>query len=170
MSIELVMLSNHLILCLPLLLLPSIFPSIRVFSIRWSKDWSFSISPSNEYLGLISFRVDWFDLLAIQGTLSLTQFKSSRSLWSAFLMVQLSHLYTTTGKIRNFCTWLFWNLQSCRKNWEISSSYFAIKYFHLFFISHVHVTTSSMKTSILFCSLFYITIQKHCLTHSRHHK
>ena len=104
MSIVSVMLSSHLILCLPLLLLPSIFPSIRVFSIRWSKDWSSSITPSNEYLGLISFRIDWFDLLAVQGTLSLTQFKSSRSLWSPFLMVQLSHLYMTTGKIRNFCT------------------------------------------------------------------
>ena len=75
MSIESVMPSNHLILCYPLLLLPSIFPSITVFSnesvlhIRWSKYWSFSISPSNEYLGLISFRIDWFDLLAVQGTL-----------------------------------------------------------------------------------------------------
>ena len=83
MSIELVMPSNHLILCRPLLLLPSIFPSIRVFSkesvlhIRWPKYWSFSISLSNEYLGLISFRIDWFDLLAVQGALkSLGQFKS----------------------------------------------------------------------------------------------
>ena len=87
--IELVMPSNHLILCLPLLLLPSIFPSIRVFSnepvlcIRWPKYWSFSfsISPSNEYSGLISFRIDWFDLLAVQGTLkSLLQFESSKAL------------------------------------------------------------------------------------------
>ena len=101
MSIELVMPSNHLILCHPLLLLPSIFPSIRVFSsesvlcIRWPKDWSFSfsISPSNEYSGLVSFRIDWLDLLAVQGTLkSLLQHQSSKAtiLWhSAFFMVQL---------------------------------------------------------------------------------
>ena len=104
MSIELMMPSNHLIL-LPLLLLLSIFPSIRVFSneltihIRWPKCWSFSISPSNEYSGLISFRIDWFDLLAVQGTLkSLLQYHSSKEsiLWhSAFFMdvVQLSHDY-----------------------------------------------------------------------------
>ena len=110
MSIESVMPSNHLIPYCPLLLLPSIFPSIRVFSnesvlhIRWPKHWSFSfnISPSNEYLGLISFRVDWFDLLAIQGTLkTLLQHHSSKAsiLWhSAFFMVQFSHLYMTTGK------------------------------------------------------------------------
>ena len=110
MSIESVMPSNPLILCCPLLLLPSIFPSIRVFSnesvlhIRWPKYWSFSfnISPSNEHLGLISFRMDWLDLLAVQGTLkSLLQHHSSKPsiLWhSAFFIVQLSHPYTTTGK------------------------------------------------------------------------
>ena len=110
MSIKLVMPSNHLVLCHPLLLLPSNFPSIRVFSkesvlrIRWPKDWSFnfSISPSNEYSGLISFRMDWLDLLAVQGTLkSLLQHHSSKAsvLWcSAFFMVQLSHPYMTTGK------------------------------------------------------------------------
>jgi len=102
--------SSHLILCSPLLLLPSIFPSIRVFSnesalcIRWSKYWSFSysISPSSEYSGLISFRMDWLDLLAVQGTLkSLLQHHSSKAsiLWhSAFFIVQLSHPYMTTGK------------------------------------------------------------------------
>ena len=102
--------SNHLILCRPLLLLPSIFPSIRVFSnesvhrIMWQQYWSFSfsISPSNEYLGLISFRMDWLDLLAVQGTLkSLLQHHSSKAsiLWrSAFFIVQLSHPYMTTGK------------------------------------------------------------------------
>ena len=101
MSIELVMPSNHLILCHPLLLLSSIFPNIRVFSnesvlyIRWPKYWSFNISPSNEYSGLISFRIDWFDLLAVQGTLSL---KASILRYLAFIMVQLSHLYMTTGK------------------------------------------------------------------------
>ena len=110
MSIELVMASNHLILCHPLLLLPSIFPSIRVFSnksalcIRWPKYWSFSfsISPSNENPGIISFRMDWLDLLAVQGTLkSLLQHHSSKAsiLWhSAFFTVQLSHPYMTTGK------------------------------------------------------------------------
>ena len=110
MSIESVMPSKHLILCHPLLLLFSIFPSIRVFSsesalhIRWSKYWSFSfnISPSNEYLGLISFRIDWLDLLAVQGTLkSLFQHYSSKASilqCSAFFIVQLSHLYMTTGK------------------------------------------------------------------------
>ena len=102
--------SNHLILCCPLLLLPSIFPSIRVFSnvsvlcIRWPKYWSFSfsISPSNDYSGLISFRIDWLDLLAVHGTLkSLLQHRSSKApiLWClAFFIVQLSHPYMTTGK------------------------------------------------------------------------
>ena len=110
MSIESVMPSNHLTLCHPLLLLPSIFPSIRVFSnesvlpIRWPKYWSFSfnISPSNEYSQLISFRMDWLDLLAVQGTLeSLLQHYSSKAsiLWhSAYFVVQLSHPYMTTGK------------------------------------------------------------------------
>ena len=109
MSIESVMPSNYLF-CRPVLLLPSVFPSIRVFSnqlflrIRWPKYWSFSfsISPSNEYSGLISFRIDWFDLLAVRGTLkSLLQHHSSKVsiLWhSAFFMVQLSHPYMTTGK------------------------------------------------------------------------
>ena len=109
-SIESVMLSNHLILCRPLLLLPSIFPSIRVFSnestlhIRWPKYWSFSfsISPSNEHPGLISFRTDWLDLLTVQGTLkSLLQHHSSKASilqCSAFFTVQLSHPYMTNGK------------------------------------------------------------------------
>ena len=108
MSIESVMPYKNLILCHLLLLLPSIFPSIRVFSnelavhIWWPKYWSFSISPSNEYSGLIFFRIDWCDLLAVQGTLkSLLQHHSSKAsiLWrSAFFMVQLSHPYMTTGK------------------------------------------------------------------------
>ena len=108
MSIQSVMLSNHLAFSRPLLLLPSIFPNIRVFSnesvlcIRWPKDWSFSITPSNEYPGLTSFRMDWLDLLAVQGTLkSLVQHHSSKASilqCSAFFMVQLSHPYTTTGK------------------------------------------------------------------------
>ena len=109
MSIVLVMLSNHLILCHPLLLLPSIFPSIRVFSnesvfhIRWPKYWSFNfnIRPSNEYSGLISFRMNWLDLLAVQGTLKSLHHHSSKAsiLWrSAVFTVQLSHPYITTGK------------------------------------------------------------------------
>ena len=110
MSIELVMSSNHFILCRTLLLLPSIFPSIRVFSnesalhIRWPKYWSFSfnISPSNEHARLISFRMDWLDLLAVQGTLkSLLQHHNSKASIlrrSAFFTVQLSHLYMATGK------------------------------------------------------------------------
>ena len=110
MSIESVMPSNHLIFCRPLLLQPSIFPSIRIFSsesvlcISWPKYWSFSfsISPSNEYSGLISFRIDWLDLLAVQGTLkSLLQHHSSKASilqHSAFFLVQLSHPYMTTGK------------------------------------------------------------------------
>ena len=114
MSIELVTPSNHLVLCHPLLLLLSTFPSIRVFSkesvlrIRWSKYWSFSfsISSSSEYSGLISFRIDWFDLLAVQGTLkSLLQHHSSEAsvLWHlAFFMIQLLHPYVTTGKKHSF--------------------------------------------------------------------
>ena len=111
--------SNHLILCQPLLLLPSIFPSIRVFSnelalrIRWPKYWSFSynISPSNEHSGLISFRMDWLDLLAVQGTLkSFVQHHSSKIsiLWcSTFFIVQLSHPYMTTGKTIALTRWTF---------------------------------------------------------------
>ena len=110
MSIQLVMPSNHLIHCLPLLLLTSIFPSVRVFSkefilyTRWPKFWSFNftISPSNEYLGLISFRMDWLDLLAVQGTLmNLLQYHSSKALIlprSVSFIVQLSHPCVTTGK------------------------------------------------------------------------
>ena len=116
---ELVMPSNHLILCHLLLLLPSIFPSIRVFSnksvlrIRWPKYWSFSfnISPFSEHPGLISLRMDWLDLLAVQGTLkSLLQHHSSKAsiLWcSAFFLVQLSHPYMTTGKIIALIRWTF---------------------------------------------------------------
>ena len=117
MSIKPVMPSNHLILCHPLLLWPSTFPSIRVFSnestlcMRWTKYWSFSlnISPSNEHPGLISFRMDWLDLLAVQGTLkSLLQHHSSKAsiLWcSAFFIVQLSHPYMTTGKTIALTRW-----------------------------------------------------------------
>ena len=108
MSIEFVMPSNHLIPCVPLLLLSPIFPSIRVFSIesllciRWPKYWSFSINPSNEYSGLISFRINWLDLLAVQGTLkNLVQHHRSKASilqCSAIFIVQLSHPYMTTGK------------------------------------------------------------------------
>ena len=119
MSTEPVMPFNHLILCCPLLLLPSIFPSIRVFSdesalhIRWPKYWSFSfnISPSNEHSGLISFRMDWLDLLAVQGILkSLLQHHSSKASilrHSAFFIVRLSHPYMTTGKTIDLTRWTF---------------------------------------------------------------
>ena len=119
MSIELVIPSNHLILCHPLLLLPSIFPNIRVFSnepalhIRWPKYWNFSfnISPSNEHPGLISFRMNWLDLLSVQGTLkSLLQHHSSKASilrLSAFFIVQLSHPYMTTGKTIVLTRWTF---------------------------------------------------------------
>ena len=119
MSIELVMPSNHLILCRPLLLLPSVFPSIKVFStesalhIRWPKYWSFSFNMrlSNEHPGLISFRMDWLDLLAVQGTLkSLRQHHSSKASilrHSAFFTVQLSHPYMTTGKTIALTRWTF---------------------------------------------------------------
>ena len=119
MSIESVMPPSHLILCRPLLLLPSTFPSIRVFSsesalhIRWPQYWSlsFGISPSNEYSGLISFRIDWLDLLAVQGTLkSLLQHHSLKTsvLWcSYFFIVQLSHSYMTTGETIALTRWTF---------------------------------------------------------------
>ena len=120
MSTESVMPFSHLILCCPLLLLPSIFPSIRVFSngstlpwFRWPKYWSFcfSISPSNEYSGLISFKIDWFDILAVQGTFKgLFQHHSSKVSilqHSVFFMVQLSHLYMTTGKTIALTMWTF---------------------------------------------------------------
>ena len=126
--------SNHLILCCPLLLLPSIFPSIRVFSnesvvcIRWPKYWSFnfSVSPSNEYSGLISFRIDWFDLLAVQGTLkSFLQHHSSKASilhCSAFLVVQLSQPYMTTGILPLSVLYVFTKplLNGCQK---LSSSF-----------------------------------------------
>ena len=107
--------SSHLILCCPLLLLPSIFPSIRVFSnestlrIRWPKYWSFSfnISPSNEHSGLISFRIDWLDLLAVQGTLKSSQFKSIHSSALSSLYIQLSYPYMTTGKTISLTRWTF---------------------------------------------------------------
>ena len=119
MSIQSVMPSSHLILCCPLLLLPSIFPNIRVFSteaalfIRWPKYWSFSfnISPSNEHPGLICFRMDWLDLLAVQGTLkSLLQHHSSKAailLCSVFFIIQLSYAYMTTGKTTALTRWTF---------------------------------------------------------------
>ena len=117
-SIELVMPSNHLILCHPLLLLPSIFPSIRVFSnesalcIMWPKYWSFSfnISPFNEHSGLISFRMDWLDLLAVQGTPKSLQHHSSKASIlqrSAFFIAQVSHLYMITGKTTALTRWTF---------------------------------------------------------------
>ncbi|CAN0556138.1 unnamed protein product [Rangifer tarandus platyrhynchus] len=133
MSIESVIPSNHLILGRPLLLLPSVFPSIRVFSsesvlcIRWPKYWSFSISPSNEYSGLICFRIDWFDLFAVQGALkSLLQHHSSKASilqHSASFTVQLSHPYMTTGKnialtICTFVSKIMFLLFNMLFNWD----------------------------------------------------
>ena len=131
MSMELVIPSNHLILCHSLLLLPSIFPSIMVFSnesvlcIRWPKYWtfSFSISPSSEYSGLISFRIDWLDLFTVQGTLkSLLQHHSSKASilrHSAFFIVQLSHPYMITGKTIALTRWTFvGNVMSLLKNFN----------------------------------------------------
>ena len=114
MSIESMMPSNHLILCCPLLLLHSVFLSIRVFSneqalrIRWVKYWSFSISPSNEYSGMISFKIDWFHLLAVQGTLKSLQHHSWKAsiLWlSTFFMIQFSHSHMITGKTIALTIW-----------------------------------------------------------------
>ena len=130
MSIELVMASNHLILCHPLILTPSIFPSIRVFSnesalrIRWPKYWSssFKINPTNEHPGLISFRIDWLDLLAVQGTLrSLLHSSKASILWrSAFFIVQLSHPYMTTGKTISSSVVAF---SSCLQSFPASGSF-----------------------------------------------
>ena len=132
MSAELVMPSNHLILCRPLLLLSSIFPNIRVFSnesalcTRWPKYWSFSfnISPSNEHPGLISFRMDWLDFLAVQGTLkSLLHHHSSKVSilrCSAFFIVQLSHPYMTTGKTTALTRWTFVKLCGSQQTVENS--------------------------------------------------
>ena len=114
-SIELVMTSKHLILCHPLLSLPSVFSSIRVFfnesvlHIKWPKYWSFSIIPSSEYSGLISIRIDWFDLLAVQGTLKsqLHSLKASVAQHSTFFMVHLLHFYMTTGKNIDLSIWIF---------------------------------------------------------------
>ena len=134
MPIEFVMPSNHLILCHPLLLLLSIFPSIRIFSsesvlcIKWSKYWSFifSISPSNEYSGLISFRMEWLDILAVHGTLkSLLQHlnsKASSLQHSAFFIVHLSHPYMTTGKNIALTRWTFVGKVSHKRTWLLEKT------------------------------------------------
>ena len=141
MSVESVMPSNHIILCCPLLLLPSIFPCVRVFSnesalcFRWPKYWSFSISPTNEYSGLISFIIDWFDLLTVQGTLKrLLQHHTSKAsiLWcSAFYIVQLSYWYMTTGKTIALARQIFFG--------KVTSVLFYIFHFHMYFyIFHLY--------------------------------
>ena len=162
MSIESLMSSNHLILCRPLLLLPSIFPSIRVFSnesalhLRWWKYWSFSfsISPSSEYLGLISFRIDWFVLLTVQRTLKgLLQHHSSKASVfrrSAFIMGQLSHPYTTTGKTMALSAKWYFNKQSWFQLWFIQPG-----------ISHD--TRCSVQFS---CSVVSNSLQPHGLQHT----
>ena len=153
--------SNHLILYRPLLLLPSIFRSIRVFSnesalrIRWPKDWSFSfsISPSNEYSGLISFRTDWLDLLAVQGTLkSLLQhhsLKASILRHSAFFMVQLSHPYMTTGKTIALTVYIYMNL--CRQS-DVSAFEYTVLVCHSF--SSKKQASFNFMAAVTICSDF----------------
>ena len=153
-SIELVMPSNHLILCHPLLLPPLIFPSIRVFSNesalcnRWPKYWSFSfnVSPSSEHPGLNSFRMDWLDLLAVQGTLkSLLQHHSSKAsvLWcSAFFLVQLSHPYMTTGKTIALTRWTF-----VSKIMSLLHSR-TLLFYYVIFLNNVHLNSHSCMQNI----------------------
>ena len=161
MPIESVMSRNHLILCLPLLLPLSIFPSIRVFSnesvlwIGWPKYWSFSftISPSNEYSGLISFRVDWFDRLAVQGTLkSLLQYHCSKASilqCSAFFIVQLSHLYMSTGKNMALTRWTF-----------VTAFYYAVLVCHSF--SSKELVSFNFMAAVTICSDFGAQEKKVC--------
>ena len=160
---ELVMPSNYLILSCPLLLVPSVFPSIRVFSnesvlcIMWPKYWSFSISPSNEHPGLISFRMDWLDLLAVQGTLkSLLQHQSSKTsiLWcSAFFIGQLTHPYMTTGKtIALTRRTLFGKVTSLLLNHKNLRSFFA---FDCQIVSSFMVTYRSFSLPQRWGTIFY---------------
>ena len=164
MSIELVMPSNHLILCHSLLLPPSIFPSIRVFSnesvlhIRWPKYWSFSfnINPSSEYSGLISFRMDWLDFFAVQGTLkSLLQHHCSKASilrCSAFFTVQLSHPYMTIGKTITLARWTFVG--------EVMSLLFNM-------LSRLVITFLPRNSVQFSCSVVSDTLQSHELQHAR---
>ena len=164
MSIESGMPSNHLILCCPLLLLSSIFPSIRVFSnesalhMRWLKYWSFSfsISPSNEYSGLISFRMDWLDFFAVQGTLkSLLQHHCSKASilrCSAFFTVQLSHPYMTIGKTITLARWTFVG--------EVMSLLFNM-------LSRLVITFLPRNSVQFSCSVVSDTLQSHELQHAR---
>ena len=171
MSIEKVMPSNHLILYRPLLLLPSIFPSIRVFSnesalhIRWPKYWSFSciISPSNKYSGLVSFRMDWLDLLAVQGTLkSLLQHHSSKASilqCSAFFIVQLSRPYMTTGKTIALTRPTFVD--------KVTSLLFnMLSRFVIAFLPRSNVLISWLKEQVTICSDF--GAQKNKVSHCFH--
>ena len=161
MSIASVMPSNHLILCHPLLLLPPLFPNITVFSkesapsIRWPKYWSFSISPSKDYSRLISFRIDWFDLLAVQGThKSLLQHHSSKPsiLWrSAFFMAQLSRPYVTTGKIAAFTRGTFVSKVTSL----LFNTLFAASVFTLLFYTHQH---ASLLSVIMVVSSVYLRL------------
>ena len=159
MSIKSVMPSNHFILCCPLLLLPSIFPSIKVFSnesvlhIRWPKYWSFSfsISPSKEYSALLSIMIDWFDLFVVQGTLSwesspTPQFKGIDYWWSAFFIIQLSHPYMTTGKTIALTIWTFVN--------KVISLLFNI----LLYITFYFIPFQIIKTQTCCSSAILVTI------------
>ena len=174
MSIESVMPSNHLMFCYPLLLLPLIFLSIRVFSnesvlcTRWPKDWSFSfnISPSSEYSGLISFWIDWFDLLAVQETLrSLLQHHSSKAsiIWcSAFSVDQLSHPYMTTGKTIALRRWMKWALQSLYR----FSTFYKVKCnFLQTFIKSLLYSRCSVYSSAQKTVVYYVLLQFLCTNH-----
>ena len=171
MSFESVVPSNHLILCRSLLLLPSIFPSIRVFSnesavrIRWPKygSFSFSISPSNEYSGLISFRMDWFDLLAVQGTLkSLLQHHGTNTFilqHSAFFIVQLSHPYMTTGKITAltikmlYHSYIMWAIYHIYHSKMMSLLFNMLSRFVIAFLpssKHLLITWLQLQSTVIF--------------------
>ena len=171
MSIVSVMLSNHLLLCRSLLLLLSIFPSIRIFSnesvlhIRWPMYWSFSISPFNEYSGLIFFRINWMNLLAVQGTLqSLLQHHSSKAsiIWcSAFFMIQLSHPFMTVGKTIALTRWTFvGKVMSLLLNWTFSQLKISkISYYLVMFSSHVSVWVI-LSTELIFSLYTMLDIQQ----------
>ena len=170
MSIELVMPSNHVILCHPLLFLPSIFSNIRVFSnestlrMRWLKYWSFSfnISPSNEHPGLISFSMDWLDLLAVQGTLkSLLQHRSLKAsiLWcSAFFIVQLSHPYMATGKTIAFYPPRIYGMGNKQKNPNIRNTQ-RRRYIYLHLLQGIFLTQRSNTGLLHYMQILY------CLSH-----
>ena len=170
MFMESVMSSNHLILCRPLLLLPSIFPSVRVFSnasaclIRWPKFWSYSISPSNEYSGLISLRVNWFHLLAVQESSPAPQFESINFQHSVFFTIQLSHLYMATGNAwldsldrPLLATWCLCFLICCHIK-EVGHSFSSKEQasFNLKAVVTVHSDFGAQENNVCHCFPFFL--------------